>query len=75
MSISIQWRQASDDGKSFETGTSSEYATLIEQFGPVIAESDVPTLRAMARAAKSEFYNEVADTIERVGAIKVWDSY
>lgn len=75
MSISIQWRPATDDGRSFESGTSSEYAVLVETLGRELDETDVRTLRAMAKAANSEFYNEVADTIERVGAIKVWDSY
>ena len=75
MSISICWRPSTDEGKQFSSGTSTEYAILIEQFGELIHEQDAPTLRAMAKSSKSDFYNEVADVVERIGAIRVWDSY
>lgn len=75
MSITIQWRPASDDGKSFENGTSSEYTALVDAFGHTLGEEDVRALRAIAKATRSKFWDEVADTIERVGPIKVWDTY
>lgn len=76
MSITIKWRPATDAGKDFERGTSSEYSTLVDTFGGnILGEEDVRVLRAMAKASDSRFYDEVADTIERVGPIKVWDEY
>ena len=75
MSVTICWRPASDKGKSFEGGTSSSFDTMKETFGSVIQPSDVVALRAMARAARDEFYNEVADIVENVGAIEVWGEY
>jgi hypothetical protein len=76
MSITIKWRPASDDGKSFERGTSSEYRTLVDAFGSnTLGEEDVRVLRAMAKASDSRFYDDVADTIERIGPIKVWDEH
>jgi hypothetical protein len=35
----------------------------------------VRVLRAMAKASDSRFYDDVADTIERIGPIKVWDEH
>jgi hypothetical protein len=29
----------------------------------------------MAKASDSRFYDDVADTIERIGPIKVWDEH
>lgn len=75
MSITIKWLPASDEGKDFETGTSTEYTTLVDTFGHTIGEGDVRAFRAIAKATGSRFWDEVADTIERVGPIKVWDEY
>jgi len=75
MSATIHWRPATDEGKTFDNGTSSSYDRLIRACGSVLDIADVPKLRAMAVAADNDFYNEVANTIEKVVSIKVWRTY
>lgn len=75
MSVTIHWKPLSTKERYFKSGTGSDLTVLDETFGREISVHDVPTLRAMARAARNEFFNEVADEIEKVGDIKVWGEY
>lgn len=63
---------------SFQHGTSSDHTALTDTFGtfPVeLDQRDVATLRAMGRAARNPLYEEIADTIERVGEIRLSAQY
>lgn len=76
MSVTIKYRPASDGGKSFGCGTSSDLTALERVFGTKIDEKDVPQLRAMAQVGGGyPFYDKVADVIEKVGAISVWGEW
>jgi len=75
MSVTINWRPTNTKDKHFDGGTSSSLQVLKQTFGQHIGPGDVAALRAMARAANDEFYNEVADTIEHVGEIEIWGSH
>lgn len=75
MSATICWRLQSDEGKCFHGGTSSSFDNLIRAIGSELKESDVSVLRAMALASGDTFYDEVADIIEGVGAIRIWATY
>jgi hypothetical protein len=74
MSVSIYYRPVSDTGKRFNNGLSKELEKLKAMFGSDLEldESAIPILRAMATAADSAFYDEVADKIEKIGSIKIW---
>lgn len=77
MSVTVCWKPISKNSKNFAGGTSSSFAVLKTIFGdaPHLHDVDVPRLRAMAVAANDKFYDEIADTIERVGAIEVWGEW
>jgi len=75
MSVNIHWRPTSDKGKCFDSGTSSSWDRLQRACGTKLNESHVPKLRVMAISTDNEFYNEVADVIEKVGSIEVWGEY
>lgn len=75
MSVTIRWRPISDQGKDFERGTSTSLDILMRAIGSDLKEDDVSKLRVMAIASDDEFFNEVADIIDQVGAIHVWGSY
>lgn len=75
MSITICWRPVDKRSNSFGNGTSTSYERLISVFGSKISETDLPRLHAMAVAADSDFYREVAETVEKVGDIEVWGEY
>jgi hypothetical protein len=68
----ICWQQSKTTGNKFEGGTSTSLTTLRTVFNGTIQKADVPTLRAMAVAARDHFYTEVADAVERFGPIEVW---
>ena len=75
MSITIRWRPATDNGRAFTSGTSHSFECLKEACGQVVEPHHVPMLRAMARAARDTFYDEVADIVERNGKIEIWGTY
>lgn len=75
MSVAIRWRPTSESGKRFSCGTSSSLDALTRTFGETIGPKDIAALRAMANATNDGFYDEVADTIESVGEIKVWGEW
>jgi len=75
MSVTIHWRPTTDKGRYFEGGTSSSLDVLKRTFGSTIGESDVKALRAMAKAANDQFYNEVADIVQQIGEIEIWGEY
>lgn len=75
MSVTIHWKPANKQEKHFSGGTSSSLRALKETFGDEIGAHDVPTLRAMAKAANDKFYDEVANTVEQIGAITFWGEY
>ncbi len=75
MSITICWRPLDTNDNHFESGMSSEFAVLEETFGGSVSPTDLKTLRAMAKSSGSKLYDEVADTVERVGAIGFWSVY
>lgn len=72
MSVTIHWRPVSQKSKYFLGGTSTSFDVLKRVFGNIVTEQNVPTLRAMSVVANDGFYDEIADTIERVGEIEVW---
>lgn len=73
MSVAIHWRPLGDQGKIFRGGTSTSLEILKRTFGNELIENAIPVLRGMAELDK--FYDEVADIVETVGAIKVWGVY
>jgi len=75
VSVTIHWRPATDIGKSFDGGTSKTLEILKSVFGKRIILAHVDSLRAMAAATNDQFYNEVADIVERVGEIEIWGEY
>lgn len=75
MSVSICWEPESTNSRSFETGGSTEMEALQKAFGKRIVVGDIPTLRGMSIATGNEFYDEVADAIEKYGNINVWGEY
>lgn len=76
MAVTVHWRPAADIGNSFQGGTSGQLDALTKHFGNTLTEHDVKALRAMAEVALGgDFFNEVADTIERVGAIEIWGKW
>lgn len=81
MSVNIYWRTI-PKGRSFKGSyTSSDLAALADTFGggntPVqLTKEDASILRAMARASGNrEFYDDIADTVERVGEIEVYGEW
>ena len=74
MSVTICWRPALEVAAYFKHGTSSELQVLQNTFGQLPID-DIPMLRAMADASGSKFYNEVADVVEKYGAIAIWGEY
>ena len=44
-------------------------------FGGTITKADIPRLRAMAAATRDSFYTEVAEVVERVGAIEFFGQW
>ena len=75
MSVTINYIRTTEKNKHFEGGTSSNLEVLKKTFGNTIAKANIPSLRAMAIAAKDEFYNEVADVVETENEIKFWGTY
>jgi hypothetical protein len=76
LSVTVHWRPASDTGNSFDRGTSDQLEILKKHFGTTITQDDVKALRAMAAVALGgDFFEEVADTVERVGAIEIWGTW
>lgn len=75
MSVTIHWRPTSKKDKYFRGGTGTSLQILKDTFGDTLGEADVKALRAMANAAKDEFYNEVADIIEQVGEIQIYGEW
>lgn len=75
MSVAVRWRPASDQGKRFSGGTSSQLEKVISAIGSTVTESDVDKLQAMHIATGEDFYDEIADTVEQVGAIVIWGEY
>jgi hypothetical protein len=75
MSVSIHWRPATDSGKTFSSGTSDQLEKLQKVFGNGLSQEDITVLRAMAVAASTTFYDEVADIVENVGAIEIWGEW
>lgn len=75
MSVSIFWRP-SLSGMRFKGGTDADLEALTEIFSGYIPSGSGDLLRSLGRALKSqEFYNEVADVVDRHGAIKFWGEY
>lgn len=75
MSISVLWEPVGAKKGRFENGTSSEYNAITKVIGNTISEEDIPILRAMAVAANSKFFDEVADIVEKIGGINIWSEY
>jgi hypothetical protein len=75
MSVTIHWRPLSIKQRYFKNGTSSDLTILQDVVGTEITTENIKTLRAMASAARNEFYNEVADAVEKYGDIKVWGEW
>lgn len=74
MSVTICYRPTSQ--LPFHLGgTSSSLERLHRAIGRTVRPSDVAALRAMSVAAGDEFYNEVADVVEKHGEIDVWGEY
>lgn len=73
MSATICWKPVTQKERHFEGGTSSSYEKLSKTFGSEISKYDIQKLRGMG--IFDDFYNEVADTIEKVGNIQVWIVY
>lgn len=71
----IHWRPTSDKGHYFESGTSINLNELTTAIGTRLNETHILRLRTMAFNTKIRLYDEVADTIERVGAIEIWGEY
>lgn len=72
MSVTIYYRMVSKTDPHFNAGTSSDLSVLESHFGGALEEKDIPALRAMAAIEGHGFFDEVADTIERVGSIEVY---
>lgn len=75
MSCTICWRPVASTRQRFEHGTSNSLNALKEVFGPAVSQADVRALRAMAIATSNEFYAEVADIVEKFGAIEFWGEF
>jgi len=76
MSVTIHYRIKSKEDPHFQEGVSDDLMVLERVFpGGHIEPSDVITLRAMAIATRTEFFNEVAETVNRVGAIEVYGKW
>lgn len=80
MSVTICWRQIPENCKHFSGGTSTSWDRIKRTFGEtrggtLLGAGDIPRLRAMAVASDDEFYNEIADIIEKVGAIELWGTW
>ncbi len=75
MSVTIHWEPCGTKKPHFRGGRSASLEVLKETFGHEIHAKDVGVLRGMAIAANDEFYNEVADVVEKHGDIKFWGEY
>jgi hypothetical protein len=76
MSVTIYWRPLRKQ-QHFAGGTSKELDVLKAQFGDSLrlGLGAVEVLRGMARATGSQFYNEVADAIDKSGPIDIWGEH
>lgn len=76
MSVTIMWRLQANDDKSFDGGTSTDLENLKRIFrGSINTVAEVEKLRAMAVAGNNSFYDEVADVVEKHGAIDFWGEW
>lgn len=73
MSVTIMWRPMSEVSSYFEGGTSDSIEKLKTAVGDQIGPEDIKVLRAMAMF--DPFFAEVADIVERHGAIKIWEEW
>lgn len=83
MSVTISWRTV-PKGRPFKGGSynSKDLVALADTFGrgdvhsPIrLGPKDAPILRAMSRAGNREFYESIAETVERVGEIEVYGEW
>jgi hypothetical protein len=74
MFVIVCWRPIKGT-KYFEGGRSDSLAAVLEACGHVLTANHIPILRAMAVAARDPFFAEVADKIEQVGEIEVWEEH
>lgn len=75
MSVTVHWRPVGQKNKYFEKGTSTSFDKLKRAFGSQIDDEHVASLRAMAIATDDPFYDEVADTVLRIGSIEIWGEH
>lgn len=76
MSITAHWRPVSKKDYTFVTAaTSHQFEKLVEVFGTCISPPDAEKLRIVQAITGEDFWGEVADAVEKYGAISVWDTY
>ena len=76
MSVSICWRPAAKNDRTFSGGTSSDLTALEETFGKRINLGDLEKLRAMARVASNrKFYEAVIEAVEQHECIEIWGEW
>jgi hypothetical protein len=76
MSVTINWRPAAKNDRSFGSGTSSDLTALEETFGKRINLGDLETLQAMARSSGNrKFYDEVIEAVEKHECIEIWGTW
>jgi hypothetical protein len=74
LEMPVWYRPTSSPAFEFKEGNSDSFTLLTRALRHTeLTRDDIPLLRAMAVAASDHFFNEVADAIDVVGPITVWN--
>jgi hypothetical protein len=75
MSVTIFYQPTSKKYPNFHGGTSDDLRVIEKTFHGEISADNINALRALSSITQNPFWDEVADTVEKVGTIKVWGEW